>query len=220
MPPDTERLPAEPAAAGPGTDAGPASGRCGRRATAPRGAGRAAVATSACGARAAARSASRSTTRGSPCPRRSGSACVRSKRRSWKRERWIRSKLAQWQDWARPPRRAPAALGGRRCGAFSGRGADTQAPRSRRLRGAARVGRELQLALPAGASEAEVRALVQDWFRHQAIRILGDRVNLLAARGAVRPTPGGCPRPHAVGLVQRGRPDTPELAAGVFPRSR
>src|SRR6266481_5859731 len=52
---------------------------------------------------------------------------------------------------------------------------------------AVRVGRELQLALPAGASEAEVRALVQDWFRHQAIRILGDRVNLLAARGAVRP---------------------------------
>jgi predicted metal-dependent hydrolase len=102
------------------------------------------------------------------------------------KERWIRSKLAQWQDW-----RA-------RHGAHRLRWADgavvhflgeelTLKLRAADGSAAMRVGRELQLALPAGASEAEVRALVQDWFRHQAIRILGDRVNLLAARGAVRP---------------------------------
>src|SRR6266403_157282 len=88
------------------------------------------------------------------------------------KERWIRSKLAHWADGA-----VVHFLGEELT--LTLRAADGSA--------AARAGRELQLALPAGATEAEVRALVQDWFRHQAIRILGDRVNLLAARGAVRP---------------------------------
>jgi predicted metal-dependent hydrolase len=105
------------------------------------------------------------------------------------KERWIRSKLAQWQDWRT------------RHGAQRLRWVDgavlpcldaeltlrvrTDEPRA--TPACVRVGNELQAALPAGASEADVRNVVQDWFRHEATRILGERVALLAARGQVRP---------------------------------
>jgi predicted metal-dependent hydrolase len=101
------------------------------------------------------------------------------------KERWIRSKLAQWQEWrarhgAHRLRWADGAvlpyLGGEivlRTGAANS--ATTQ------------LGRELHLALSPGSSETEVRAVAQEWFRHQATRILDDRVNRLATRGAVRP---------------------------------
>jgi hypothetical protein len=102
------------------------------------------------------------------------------------KERWIRSKLAQWQDWR-------ARHGAHRLRWVDGAVlrylgqeltlrccADGNDPKH-----AVRNAGELQL--PAAATEAEVRSLVQDWYRQQALRILGDRVNLLAARGAVRP---------------------------------
>jgi hypothetical protein len=49
------------------------------------------------------------------------------------------------------------------------------------------IGGELHLGMPAGPTEAQMRALVQDWYREQAGRILGDRIELLAMRGNVRP---------------------------------
>jgi hypothetical protein len=101
------------------------------------------------------------------------------------KERWIRSKLAQWQDWrarhgAQRLRWADGAVL-----PYLGEGLTL------RLRGfadaaVARVGAELHLALAQGAGEPEVRTHVQDWYRGEAMRVLGERVHALAARGQVR----------------------------------
>jgi predicted metal-dependent hydrolase len=105
------------------------------------------------------------------------------------KERWIRSKLAQWQDWR-------ARHGARRLQWLDGAvlpylGEELtlrlRAPDTGAAAKAVRVARELHVALAAGAPEAEVRSAVQDWFREEATRILGDRLRLLAARGVVRP---------------------------------
>jgi len=102
------------------------------------------------------------------------------------KERWIRSKLAQWQEWR-------ARHGANRLRWVEGAAlpylGEALTLRFRAVDGvaAARVARELHLALPAGSSETEVRAVAQDWLRHEALRILGERVNVLATRGAVRP---------------------------------
>jgi len=102
------------------------------------------------------------------------------------KERWIRSKLAQWQDWR-------ARHGAHRLrwtdGAVLPYLGEPLALRLRATNGAtpARVGRDLHLALPGGASEAEVRAAAQEWLRREAARILGERVHLLATRGCVPP---------------------------------
>jgi predicted metal-dependent hydrolase len=105
------------------------------------------------------------------------------------KERWIRSKLAQWQDWR-------ARHGAQRLRWVDGAVVPYLGTElALRLRGnsprttpaCVRTANELQVALPAGATEAEVRNVVQDWFRHEATRILGERVHLLAVRGQVRP---------------------------------
>jgi predicted metal-dependent hydrolase len=102
------------------------------------------------------------------------------------KERWIRSKLAQWQEWrarhgAHRLRWADGAvlpyLGEELTLRLGAAGATA----------AVRVGRELRLALPPGSSETEVRALAQEWFRQQAVGALGERIDRLGAHGGVRP---------------------------------
>ena len=102
------------------------------------------------------------------------------------KERWIRSKLAQWQEWRT------------RHGAHRLRWADgavlpylgeelTLRLGAAGSPAAVRVGRELRLALPLDSSESEVRTLAQEWLRQQATGVLGERIDRLGARGAVRP---------------------------------
>jgi hypothetical protein len=103
------------------------------------------------------------------------------------KERWISSKLAQWQDWR-------ARHGAHRLhwtdGAtlrFLGEELTLRVGAADDGARAERTDRELRLALPAGWSEGDARTLVQDWFRREALRILDERVQHLAARGGVRP---------------------------------
>ena len=100
------------------------------------------------------------------------------------KERWIRSKLAQWQDWR-------ARHGAHRLrwtdGAVLPYLGERLTLRLRATGDAVRVGRDLHLPLASGSSEAEVRAAAQEWLRVEATRILGERVHVLATRGAVRP---------------------------------
>ena len=101
------------------------------------------------------------------------------------KERWIRSKLAQWQQWR-------ALRGAHRLRWVEGAtvpylgGALTLRLREDAT-AAQRLGRELTLAVPIGSSEADVRTAAQDWYKKEAVQILDDRVLLLATRGAVRP---------------------------------
>jgi predicted metal-dependent hydrolase len=105
------------------------------------------------------------------------------------KEGWIRSKLAQWQDWR--ARRSPQALRwvdgavlpylGEALTLRLGRsGVDTARTVERRLL-------ELHVALPAGSPEAEVGLAVRDWLRQDATRVLGERVQALTQRGGVQP---------------------------------
>jgi predicted metal-dependent hydrolase len=100
------------------------------------------------------------------------------------KERWIRSKLAQWQDWR-------ARHGAHRLrwtdGAVLPHLGERLTLRLRATSDAVRVGRDLHLPLASGSSEAEVRNAAQEWLRVEATRILGERVHLLATRGSVRP---------------------------------
>jgi len=102
------------------------------------------------------------------------------------KERWIRSKLAQWQEW-----RA-------RHGAHRLRWADgavlpylgeelTLRLGAAHESAAVLIGRELHLALAPASSETEVRAVAQEWFRQQASGLLDERIDRLATRGNVRP---------------------------------
>jgi hypothetical protein len=104
------------------------------------------------------------------------------------KERWIRSRLAQWQQW-RAQRRLPKvhfAEGG----TLPFLGAEI----TLRLRADLRncelartdTGDELRLALPADADEARVRDIVQTWLKEQALRVLGERLLELSTRNGVR----------------------------------
>jgi len=104
------------------------------------------------------------------------------------KERWIRSKLAQWQDWR-------ARHGAQRLrwidGAvlpYLGEGLTLRfrAGALAQAAAVARAGAELHLALAHGAAEPEVRSVVQEWYRQEAARVLGERVHALATRGQVR----------------------------------
>jgi len=103
------------------------------------------------------------------------------------KERWIRSRLEQWQQW-RAKRRLPQvhfADGGSL--PFLGK------PLTLRLRADLRAsvlassdeGDELRLALPADAAEAQVRDAVQTWLKEQAQRVLGERLTDLSARHGI-----------------------------------
>jgi predicted metal-dependent hydrolase len=113
------------------------------------------------------------------------------------KQRWIRSKLEQWQAW-RLRRAAPAArlvdgatlpfLGKpvtlRLCGGPAG----GEGPPG----GAAALVqstsvRELRLPLPLQADPSQIRQALQRWMMDQARHVLGERLELLAARGGVRP---------------------------------
>jgi predicted metal-dependent hydrolase len=100
------------------------------------------------------------------------------------KERWIRSKLVQWQDWrARHGSRRLHWADGAKVPYLGGELTLRLRPNGLDLRaGCVRNVHELQVALAPGASEPEIRALVQDWFRHEATRILGERVRLLSVR--------------------------------------
>jgi len=104
------------------------------------------------------------------------------------KERWIRSKLDQWQDWRsrRGPRSQRLADGAQL--PYLGQHLTVrvcQADCEERTV-ALRAG-ELHVALPAGWHEADLRSAVQDWLMQQAGTVLGERVQWLAARGGVRP---------------------------------
>jgi predicted metal-dependent hydrolase len=103
------------------------------------------------------------------------------------KERWIRSRLEQWQQW-RAKRRLPQvkfAEGGRL--PFLG------AELTLRLRADLRAselalgahGEELRLALAQDAEEARVRDTVQVWLKEQAQRVLGERLQELAMRHGI-----------------------------------
>jgi len=108
------------------------------------------------------------------------------------KERWIRSKLAQWQDWRlRKSPRAQRFVDGAHL-AYLGQdltlrlGAASGEPRSAALHGGPHEAQELHLALPLASSEAEVRLAVQAWYVKQATVIRGERVQWLASRGGLR----------------------------------
>lgn len=104
------------------------------------------------------------------------------------KERWIRSRLQQWQQW-RARRRLPEV-------SFADGGSlpflGTQI--TLRLRADLREsalahaadGDELRLALPLDADEARVRDMVQSWLKEQALRVLGERLDELSTRNGVR----------------------------------
>ena len=105
------------------------------------------------------------------------------------KQRWIRRKLAEWREWqARQPlQRVHFGDGGSLL--LLGR------PLTLRLRPDAEstrlvedtAGAELQLALPPLAGESQVRDAVLAWLKAEARRVLGSRLQLLAARQAVQP---------------------------------
>ncbi|MEW5881568.1 MAG: SprT family zinc-dependent metalloprotease [Pseudomonadota bacterium] len=105
------------------------------------------------------------------------------------KERWIRAKLAEWREW-RAKRSLPEVRWA--CGGslpYLGR------PLVLRLRahmaGTQLVetehGRELHIALPPDAAQAQVKDAVQAWLQSEARRVLGERLALLAARVDVKP---------------------------------
>jgi predicted metal-dependent hydrolase len=101
------------------------------------------------------------------------------------KERWIRSKLAQWQQWR-------ALHGAHRLRWVEGAtvpylGGGLMLRLREDAAAAQRLGRELTLTVPIGSSETDVRTAAQDWYKKEAVQILRDRVLLLATRGAVRP---------------------------------
>jgi hypothetical protein len=103
------------------------------------------------------------------------------------KQRWIRRKLVEWRDWrARQPLpRLRFADGGSL--QFLG------APVILRLRadidrtGVDAGSAELHVALPPQAGETQVRDAVQAWLRTEARRVLGHRLQLLAARQTAQP---------------------------------
>ena len=105
------------------------------------------------------------------------------------KQRWIRRKLAEWRQWQsrQPLQRVHFGDGGSLL--------LVGCPVTLRLRPAAeRTGladdaaaAELHLALPPLAGETQVRDAVLAWLKAEARRVLGGRLQLLAARQAVQP---------------------------------
>ena len=105
------------------------------------------------------------------------------------KQRWIRRKLAEWREWqARQPLQR-VHFGEAGSLLLLGR------PVTLRLRPDAAITRladdgavaELHLALPPLAGEAQVRDAVLAWLKAEARRVLGERLQLLAARQDVQP---------------------------------
>jgi len=102
------------------------------------------------------------------------------------KERWIVQKLTQWRDrraraGKRPQRWADSAP-------LSYLGEElTLRLRAGAAAGASRLGSELVIALPSGTGESDVRSAAQDWLRREAAAVLGERIDRLAARAAVKP---------------------------------
>ncbi len=105
------------------------------------------------------------------------------------KHRWIRRKLAEYRDWqARQPLR---------CVRFGDGGTLLLLGRTLTLRLRPDAGRthvvdlgagaELRLALPPQAGEERIRDAVQAWLRTEARRVLGERLQLLAARQQRQP---------------------------------
>ncbi len=109
------------------------------------------------------------------------------------KERWIRSKLVQWRNWRTSrPVLALRCVDGARV-PYLGQELTVRlvgpAPTAAAaLRGTGRVAQELHVPLAQGAVDAEVRNVVQGWFKLEAARVLGQRLQDLAQRGSVRPT--------------------------------
>jgi predicted metal-dependent hydrolase len=109
------------------------------------------------------------------------------------KQRWIRIKLEQWQAW-RQRRAAPAArlvdgaalsiLGRPVTLRLCGRPPDTGGATTLAERPS---GSELRLSLAPQADETQVRQALRTWMMDEATRVLGERLELLAARGGVRP---------------------------------
>jgi predicted metal-dependent hydrolase len=112
------------------------------------------------------------------------------------KQRWIRAKLDEWSV-LRQRRPGPSMrwrdggslpyLGRQltiRLGAAAGAafGADRKA-----IAATFASDGELRLALDPASGEERIRAAVQEWMKDEARRILGERIELLAQRGGVRP---------------------------------
>jgi predicted metal-dependent hydrolase len=106
------------------------------------------------------------------------------------KQRWIRAKLDEWSTLRQ--RRPVASMHLRDGGSlpFLGRHLTIRLDAED---GAARAAiacaseSELRLALDPASGEDQVRAAVQEWMKGEARRILGERIELLAQRGGVRP---------------------------------
>lgn len=104
------------------------------------------------------------------------------------KQRWIRSRLEQWRDWrARQP--VPKVhFGDGGTLRVLGQAVKLRlrpAAEATRLVGSAE--QELQIALPTDACEQQVRDAVQSWLKAEARRVLGERLDQLAARSGVPP---------------------------------
>ncbi len=104
------------------------------------------------------------------------------------KQRWIRAKIAEWHDWRRKRRLHEVRFADGGVLPFLG------AHVTLRLRAEAIAtrltesphARELHVALPAHADEPQVRDAVQAWLQSEARRVLGERIELLAAPLATR----------------------------------
>jgi predicted metal-dependent hydrolase len=106
------------------------------------------------------------------------------------RQRWIRAKFVQWRNWR--AERSPVLVRFVEAGELPYLGGTVrlrlraQAPHA--LLQANEGGQELWLPLPAEADESRVRDAVQAWLQNEARRVLGARMDALAARLGVQPT--------------------------------
>jgi predicted metal-dependent hydrolase len=103
------------------------------------------------------------------------------------KQRWIRRKLAEWREWrARQP--LPAVhFGDGGILPVLGAGVTIRLRPADGAPLAAASGGELHLALPPQAGEAQVRDAALAWLKTEARRVLGSRLQLLAARQAAQP---------------------------------
>lgn len=104
------------------------------------------------------------------------------------KQRWIRAKIAQWQDWRRGRRLHEArwACGGVLpfLGAHITLRVRTNAASTELCQ--ATGARELHVSLPAHAGEAQVRDAVQAWLQAQARCVFGERIERLTAANSTR----------------------------------
>jgi hypothetical protein len=105
------------------------------------------------------------------------------------KQRWIRRKLAEWRQWQsrQPLQRVHFGDGGSLL--LLGQPVTLRLrpdAESTRLRDDAAAA-ELHLALPPLAGEAQVRDAVLAWLKAEARRVLGERLQLMAARQDVQP---------------------------------